>query len=410
VRTIITLALFLVVGFLGSRGFVARAMHRLPLAGLFATGMEFFLLGIVLGPGALDLITDDVLSDLEPIIYLTLGWIGLMFGVELSWEHLNKISSSVYRFLAVEAIAFVVVFSGLAYPLVGWAWPGLTVFEQGVTATLFGITASVSSPTVIAVVTQRLPSRGELTNTMRVAGALSALFPLLVFGLLFMVLHPRFMGVEGFGHGALWWLFMNAVGLALGLLMVLFTWERTTDNEMLLLILGTVFLIGGVCYLLELSSLYTAMIIGGIVGNFSRKYDQVFRELHRIEKTLFFGFLVVVGAMVDFGRPLIIFAVTGAYVALRFAMKYAVTGSAVVANCPNLRRYGRRSGLALSAQGVMAMAIALDCTLASRGHALSTALTVIALAVFVNDLAGFGVVRRLIVASGEVVPGRKGRR
>lgn len=406
-RTIITLALFLIVGFLGSRGFIHRATHRLPLAGLFATGMEFFLLGIVLGPGALNLINDEVLADLEPIIYLTLVWIGLMFGVEFSWEQVSKISKSVFRFLAVETTAFVVVFSALSYPLVGWAWPGLTAFEQGISATLFGITAAVSSPTVIAMVTQRLPSRGELTNTLRVAGALSALFPLLVFGLLFMVLHPRFVGVEGLGYGALWWLFANAVGLVMGFLMVLFTWERTSDNEMLLLILGTVFLIGGVCYFLDLSSLYTAMIAGFVVGNFSRKREQVFRELHHIEKTLFFGFLVVAGTMVTFGRPLVVAGLVVFYVGLRFLMKYAVTGSAMMANCPGLRGHGRRAGLGLTGQGVMAMAIAVDCTLASRAHSLSAALTVIALAVFINDLAGFAVVRRVVIAGGEAVAGRR---
>jgi Kef-type K+ transport system membrane component KefB len=343
-------------------------------------------------------------------VYLTLGWIGLMFGVELSWEQVRKISRAVFRFLLVETMAFVVVFSALAYPIIAWAWPGLSGFERGITAALFGITAAVSSPTVIAVVTQRLPSRGELTNTMRVAGALSALFPLVAFGLLFMLLHPRFLEVESVGNGLLWWLFMNLVGLVLGFLMVLFTWERTSDNETLLLITGAVFLIGGVCYFLDLSSLYTAMVGGIVVGNFSRKREQIFRELHRIEKTLFFGFLVVIGTMVDLSRPLTVLIVVAMYVAVRFVMKFSVTGTAVVANCPGLRRHGRKAGLALSGQGVMAMAIALECTLASSEQALSWALTVVAVAVFINDLLGFAIVRRLMIASGEAISGHRGGR
>lgn len=409
-RTVITLALFLIVGFLGSRGFVSRAMHRLPLSSLFASGMEFFLLGIVLGPASLNLITHDVLDDLEPIVYLMLGWIGLLFGVELSWDQVRKISGAVYRFLAVETVGFLLLFSAAFYAIIGRAWPTLSAYEHAVGAILFGITAAVSSPTVIAVVTQRLPSRGPLTTTMRLAGALSPLFPLVAFGLFFMILHPRFLDAGGVGFGALWWLFINGVGLVLGFVMVLFTLERTSDNEMLLLILGTVFIIGGVCYFLDLSALYTAMIVGVVVGNFSRKRDQIFRELHRIEKTLFFGFLVVVGTMVEFHRPAVIVIVAVAYVVLRVAMKYAVTGSAVMANCPGLRHYGRRAGLVLSGQGTMAMAIALDVTLASRAHVLAPALTVVALAVLVNDVFGFALARRLFVASGEVVTGRRGAR
>ncbi len=409
-RTIITLALFLIVGFVGSRGFVARATHRLPLTGLFATGMEFFLLGILFGPAGLNLITADVITDLEPIIYLTMGWIGLLFGIEMSWDHVRKISSSVFRFLFVDTAAFVVVFSLGSYFMIRWAWPQLTPVEQGASAVLFGITASISSPTVIAIVSHRLPARGPLTNTMRIAGALSALFPLIAFGLLFMVLHPRFLGLEGLGYGVLWWLFINAVGLILGFLMVLFTWERTSDNEMLLLIVGTVLLIGGLCYYLELSALYIAMIMGFVVGNFSRKREQIFRELHHIEKPLFLGFLVTVGAMVHFDGFGTIAIMTAAYVVVRLAMKFLVTGTAIVANHPDLTGLGRKSGLVLSGQGVLAMAVALDSTLGSRDFALSSTLTVVALAVFINDVSAFVIVRALLRRSGEVVMPRRGVR
>jgi hypothetical protein len=408
VRTIITLALFLVVGFVGSRGFVKRATHRLPLANLFATGMEFFLLGILLGPGGLGLVTSRVLFDLEPIIYLTMGWIGLLFGIDLSWDHVSKISRSVFRFLLVDSIAFILVFSAASYFVIGWAWPGLSPRELAVGALLFGITASVGSPTVIALVAQRLPARGSVTSTMKVAGALSSLFPLVAFGLLFMVVHP-----EGIGHGALYWLFINAVGLVTGFLMVLFTWERSSDDEMLLLIVGTVLLIGGVCYYLEVSSLYTAMVMGFVVGNFSRKREQIFRELHRIEKPLFLGFLMFIGASVRVNDTVPLVIVTVAYILLRLAMRHAVTGAAVVASFPDLKEHGRKTGLVLAGQGVMAMAIALDCWLASRNSmltdVLASTLTVIAIAVFVNDLVGFALTRRVLEVVGEVRSPRRGK-
>jgi Kef-type K+ transport system membrane component KefB len=403
-RTIITLALFLIVGFVGSRGLVSRATHRLPLTGLFATGMEYFLLGILFGPRGLHLITRDVLVDLEPIVYLSLGWVGLLFGIEMSWTQMRKVSRLVYRLLLVDVAAFVVVFSSAAFFVIGWAWPALSPSERLLSAFLFGITAAVSSPTVIAVVAQRLPARGPATNAVKVAGALSALFPLIAFGFLFVDV----AGMGALGQGALWWLFVNAVGLVLGFLMVLFTWGRTSDNEMLLLIVGTVLLIGGLCYLLQLSSLYIAMIMGFVVGNFSRKRDQVFRELHHIEKTMFVVFLVIVGAMVDFGRYTTVGVVTAAYVALRLLMKYAVTGTAA-ATCPDLREHGRRMGLAFSGQGVLAMAIALDFSLATRHSALSPTLTVVALAVLVNDVAGYAITRRVLRSTGEVVATRAGR-
>jgi Kef-type K+ transport system membrane component KefB len=404
-RTIITLVFLLIVGFIGARGFENRVTHRLSVAGLFATGMEFFVIGVLFGPGALNLITVETISGLEPILYLALGWIGVLFGIELSWAHVRKIARPIFRLLFVDTIFSVTVFSVAMYIVLHFLWPGLTVRQLAVDAMIFGITAAVSSPTIIAVATQRLRSRGPLTTAIRVCGALSSLFPLLCFGLLFMLVHPRMFGLEGIGYGALWWLLTNLVALLLGFLMVLLTQERTTDNEMLLLTIGTILLVGGLCYFLEFSALYIAMIIGFVVGNFSRKREQIFRELHLVEKTLFVGFLLIAGAMVGLPTPSVLWA-TLAFVVLRLVMKYFVTGSVLLQALPLLGDEGRRIGLAMSGQGVMAIAIAMDCVLASRNQSLTPVISVIAYSVLLNSLIGSGLTRWVITRSGENRPSR----
>lgn len=401
-RTIITLVVFLVIGFVGSRGYVRRATHRLPLSGLLASGTEFFILGILAGPHGFNLITFAVIRDLEPIIALTLGWIGLLFGIEMSWDHIRRISRDVFRFLLIDAAASLTIFSLLMFFIINAIWPG-HIAESAMGALIFGITASVSSPMIIALVSHRLPARGPLTNTMKIAGALSALFPLLAFGILFTLINPG-ISLQGVGSGLLWWVFVNVVGIVLGFVMVLFTHERTSDDEMLLLITGTVFLIGGLCYFLQLSSLYTAMIMGLVVGNFARRRDQVFRELHVIEKTVFLAFLLIVGALVSL-PSLGAIAVILSYVLLRLLLKYVVTGTAAVQRFPELRRHGRRTGLVLSGQGAMAMAIALDFDLASTGFTMFSPLTVVAFAVIINDIVGYAITRRVLIATGEASPG-----
>jgi len=408
-RTLVTLAIFLVVGFIGSRGYVSRATHRLPLTGLFASGLEFLLLGAIAGPHALDLISQNVINDLEPMVYLALGWIGLLFGIEMAFDQVRQVSRSLFRFLFVDTVASLVFFSAAMFFLVDFAFPGMALNDRIVWSVLLGITASFSSPTIVALATQRLPSRGPLTNTMRIASALSPLFPLIAFGLLFMLVHPRFFAFEGIGSGLLWWVFVNAGGLVLGMLMVLFTHEKATDDEMLLVILGTVFIVGGVCYFLQISALYTGMVMGVVVGNLSRRRDQIFRELHYVEKPIFFGFLIVVGAMAapPDGRTLLLVV---AYVVLRWGMKHQVTGAVAVAGLPDLRQYGRRVGLVLSGQGMMAVAIVLDANLASTDYELSGVLTVVALAVVINDTVGYLLARRTLIASGEASPRAPGRK
>jgi hypothetical protein len=411
VRAIITLLIFLIVGYLGSRRFVWSTMRRYPWNGLLVTGVEFLILGILLGPGAAGLITKEVMADLEPVIYLTLGSIGLLVGIEVTWEQIRRTSSALFGVTARDFLAVFVVFAATAYLLVLYLFPQYSVTERFLASSIMGITAAVSSPTIIGLLSRILPSRGPFTTTVKMMAALNPFLPLLVFGLLFTVTHQKFFGYEELGAGLMWWLFLNAAALVLGFFMVLFTRERCSDNEMLLLIAGTVLVVGGVCYFLELSSLYTGMVMGFVVGNFSRKREQIFRELLLIEKILFVAFLILVGATLDFDDKRV-FAVAGVYVALRLILRFVATGGVIASRLPERSPLGRWSGLVFTAQGGMALAIALDFTLASESDLAYFTLAVVAVAVVVNDVAAVALTRSVLARAGEVIApaARKGKR
>jgi Kef-type K+ transport system membrane component KefB len=383
-------------------------MHRYPWNGLLVTGVEFLLLGILLGPRAAGLITDKVMVDLEPGLYLTLGSIGLLVGIEGTWDEVRKTSRTLFLVVFQDTAVILVAVSAAAYLAMHYLAPQYGAGERLLASTILGITASVSSPTVIALLTRILPSRGPFTTTVKILAALNPFVPLFAYGLLFTVIHPRFFGYEAIGAGLLWWLFLNAVALALGLFMVLFTRERCTDNEMLLLIVGTVLVVGGVCYFLQLSSLYTGLVMGIVVGNLSRKREQIFRELHLIEKILFMAFLILVGASLDFAG-IWVFAAVGVYVAVRLVLKAVVGGGVIASRLPERNPSGRRAGLVFAAQGGLALAIAMDCALASESVLTGLTLTIVAIAIAVNDVAAVAITRRVLVSAGEVVaaPGNK---
>lgn len=407
-RAIVTLFIFLIVGYLGSRRFVSRAMHRYPWSGLLVTGAEFLLFGAVLGPGVAGLITGEVMADLEPVIYLTLGSIGVLVGIEATWGQVKRTSSAVMRVLAQDTISFLLVVTPFAYLAVGRLFPGVPAPERFLGAAVLAVTASINSPTIIALLSRILPSRGPFTSTIKIIAALNPFLPLFTFGLLFTVLHPRVFGADFIGAGILWWMFLNLVALTLGFFMVLFTRERCTGNEMLLVIAGTVLIVGGVCYFLQLSSLYTGMVMGFVVGNFSRKRDQIFRELHHIEKILFVAFLILVGATLRIDTPWVA-AVAAGYVVLRLLLKTVATGGAFETGFPHL--YPRRgSGLAFIAQGGLALAIAADYGLATESDLSHFVLAVVAVAVVINDVVAVFVTRRILLAAGEVVEPAKRRR
>ncbi len=407
-RAIVTLFIFLIVGYLGSRRFVSRAMHRYPWNGLLVTGGEFLLLGAILGPGAAGLISGEVMADLEPVIYLTLGSIGLLVGIEATWGQVKRTSPAIMRVLVQDTFSFLLVVTPLAFLAVGRLFPGMPATERFLGAAVLAVTASINSPTIIALLSRVLPSRGPFTGTAKIIASLNPFLPLFMFGLLVTVIHPRVFGADVIGSGLLWWMFLNLVALTLGFFMVLFTRERCTGNEMVLVIAGTVLIVGGVCYFLQLSSLYTGMIMGFVVGNFSRKRDQIFRELHHIEKILFVAFLILVGATLRIDTPWIAVVAAG-YVVLRVLLKTFAAGGAFEAGFPHL--YPRRgSGLVFIAQGGIALAIATDYGLATESNLAHFVLAVVAIAVVINDVTAVFVTRRILHNAGEVVEPAKRRR
>lgn len=399
-KTILTLVLFLVIGFIGSRGWVSRVRVGSPLAGLFVTGIEFFFLGIILGPAILNIISLGALEDLKPLVYLALGWAGLLFGIQLSWIDLKRLSRAVFKMIALDSALCIGLFAGVFILLLSLLVPRLSLSETIYSSVIFAITASISSPTIIAVFARSIPSRGTFTSTIKVITSLSALVPLLVFGVFFIVTHPSFIGSLGFGQGVLWWVFANAVGVIMGFVMVLLTVQKCPEDERLLLVIGVVMLIGGVCYFLKLSSLYTAMMMGIVVANFSRRKDQIFKQLLQMEKTIFIVFLILVGAMIS-PKSGMLAVLLIAYLIVRLLLKSVVSRRVLLACFPDFCNSGKYCGLVLVGQGGMALAMVLDYSMSARGTFVDTLTAVVVLAVVCNEIVGFSLTRSALRASGD---------
>ena len=402
-QTILALVLFLVIGFIGSRGWVSRVRIGSPLSDLFITGIEFFFIGIILGPNLLNIISPGVLQELKPLVYLALGWAGLLFGIQLSWVDLKRVSRAVFKMIAVDATLFIMAFTVIFSLLLALFFPRLSFAETLYSGIIFAITASISSPTIIAVLARSIPSRGRFTSTIKVIASLNPLVPLLVFGIFFIMTHPSFIGRLGFGGGALWWIFANALGIILGFVMVLLTTQKCSEDERLLLIMGVVMLVGGVCFFLKLSSLYTAMMMGIVVANFSPRREHIFRQLLQLEKTIFIVFLVLVGAMISLRGPLLL-VLLACYIALRLLLKLFLSKRVLLACFPDFSGTGRFSGMVLVGQGGMALALVLDYWMSGRGIFVDTLTATVVLAVVCNEIAGVFLTRVGLQASGETVP------
>ncbi|UCG53150.1 MAG: cation:proton antiporter [Candidatus Latescibacterota bacterium] len=373
---------------------------------LFLTGIEFFFLGALLGPSFLDLISVEVLDDLKPVVYLALGWAGVLFGIQLSWQHIRRLSRKMFELLSLDAALSTVLFLVIFLVVLGRLFPQSGQNEVLFGAAAFAVTAAINSPTIVAVLAHRLPARGKFTSMVRIATSLSAVIPLVLFGILFTIMNPGMTPGGGLFSGLAWWVFANLFAVVMGFVFVLLTTQKATRDQRLLIIIGTVMLVGGLCYFLTLSALYTAMIMGVVVGNFSPRRVQIFEQLMSMERTIYVAFLVFVGAMVTFNASHL-FLLLVFYVVSRIVVRIVVSSWAIRVSFPEFSGVGFRSGLSLSAQGGMALAVALDFAHGDGGDLVESVVSVIVVAVVVNEILGVFLTRQSLVAIGDAKPSQR---
>ena len=71
---------------------------------LFRTGTHFIVLGFVVGPSALGLVTREALEHLFPFFALGFGWIGFLFGMQLERDTVRAFAGHLHRFAAGQAL------------------------------------------------------------------------------------------------------------------------------------------------------------------------------------------------------------------------------------------------------------------------------------------------------------------
>ena len=118
--------------------------------------------------------------------------------------------------------------------------------------------------------------------------------------------------------------FSLLLGVLMGLLLLMLFRARLGEAEKILIVIGLVLFGGGMAYLLGISPLLVYLIAGMILANFSLKSEETFQLLMRIERPLYLIFLMIAGAYLRIGSPLVV--LLGVAYALIRAVSQGVAG------------------------------------------------------------------------------------
>jgi Sodium/hydrogen exchanger family len=374
---------------------------------LFKTGTHFVLVGFILGPAGLELFSAEALEQLSPLLVLGLGWVGLLFGMQLDRDTLGQFPRSFHTLALVQAVLAFLFFAGvglLGLEMIGRSTEVTRLMVWGAAAT-----ACLSTPAGIAIVSSNFLVRGNMRRLLFFVASLDAVVGIIALQVIYSLLHPTPLG-QAFGAvPALGWMVVSlGLGTVCGIVFLWLTRKRPDSDELVLFLMGGAAFAAGAAMQLQLSPLFVSVVMGAVVANLSPGHRRVFRNLQRWEKPVYVVLLIMAGAFLRF-PTLWIIPLAAAYVILRVGAKVA-GGAIAVRMIPLPFTPPKRLGLGLMPQGGISLALAISLMLTFRGldpdglDAIDTLFSIVLIGVVVSELAGPVFTTAALRQAGEISP------
>jgi Kef-type K+ transport system membrane component KefB len=383
------------------------------LGGLLSNKLKFprvtgyIIIGIILSPSVLNLVSRATIERLDIITHVTLGIVAYLIGASLRMESIRKLGRSIAWITPTQSLgAWLVVTLALAFiaPHVT-AIPGATFMNNFLPMALIaGAIASATAPAVTMAVIREYKARGPFTTTLLAVVAIDDAIAVIAFAIAAGVAQSL---VTGSGSVSLYQMLAApgleiaisiGIGTALGFALVYLTRLAKTRALLLAVVLGMILLCTGLANFLGVSLIMANMAIGFIVANRVESSEPV-AAVESIEEVVFNVFFVFSGMHFDSSivrtagiLALILFGV-------RFAGKYlgTVIGARISRASEEVKRY---LGLALVPQAGVALGLALlaQKILPTLGHLL---FNVVLGSVIINEIVAPPLTKHAIIKAGE---------
>ena len=357
----------------------------------------YLLVGVVIGPAALDLISHESIATLSFLSEVALGLILFNIGAIFEASNFRRVGSGVVRVTLWEAsLAFVLVTAVLAST--GMAWP---------LALLLGVVAMETAPATTLMILNEYDAKGPMTDRLLALVALNNIYVLAVFGLvtatLTLVESPGqgwFASAYRATHGLLWSTAGSvALGILVGLLMDFMAARVKESGEALILSIGSVLIAVGGSRWLELSPLISTLAMGATVANASHHGDRLMRAMGRADPPLYAAFFVLAGAELVPSSVLGLGLAGVGYTAARTIGKIA--GARIGLRGQDLPDDVRQQlGYCLVSSSSLAVGLTIQIRTAFPAYALTVTGIVLA-AVVIFEIAGPLLTRRALILTGE---------
>ena len=288
--TILSLGFILLVALLAGK-LIRQA--KIPMV------TAYLLMGIIIGPAALNLVAEGILNSSGLISNIVLGLIAFSIGQNFALERFRKIGKPVIWISILAAVA--------PWFLISVAF--LTLLKQPFyIALLFGAISSATAPAATMMVVREYKAKGSFTDTLLGVVAIDDAWCLIIFALSFAVakalaahLVANIFIFKIIFHSLLGIVGAFVLGGILALILAYLSRFVTTPSDLLIYTLGFIFLNTGLALYLNFSVLLANMFMAAVLVNVHKVSFKFFEALRSIDSPLYLLFFVLAGANLELG-------------------------------------------------------------------------------------------------------------
>ena len=284
--------------FFGSAG--GRLFQKLKIPQV----VGYIVIGILLGVSGMWVLGKETIAALNPVSTIALSLIGFLVGAELKIDIIKKYGKQFVGILLGESITpFFVV--GILTGTVGYLFTKNVPYSVSL-GLILGAICAATAPAATTDVLKEYRTKGPLTTTILGIVAMDDAVALILYAVAATISAPLLGGREIAFFAQLCAIIYDIfgsiiLGVAFGfVLSQILKHTMDDDGRVLGFSLGVLFLSTGLCDLLHLDHILSAMFIGFFMTNFAQKKTRpMFRLVERFTPPVYVLFFVTVGAKLN---------------------------------------------------------------------------------------------------------------
>ena len=254
----------------------------------------YLVIGLLIGPHCLKVITQDCLNHVSVISEVALGFIAFSIGAEFKIKFLRKIGKTPIVVGILEGLGAVVVVDTI-----------MLICGYDVTFALaMGAIASATAAASTLMIVKQYKAKGPVTQTLLPVVAIDDAVALMAFGISMAIANV----IVAKGHVSVRNLLLEplielvgglAFGALLGIIMAVLVKYYTGRGNRLAITIMMIFVCLGISDMVGFSSLLACMMLSLVFVNLSKNADKIYEPVERITPPIYMMFFIISGASLD---------------------------------------------------------------------------------------------------------------